>query len=96
MLLPPHHPQFFAFLWPHNLLNKRPPPRLILMLIGVQPKQGLKNIQDFKGAGAGGAGEPTPEAAMAKKKRDMKDIKSMKEKEGKKKAKAAEKVGRYT
>lgn len=58
----------------------------------AQPTQGLKNIQDFTKPGAKGAGEPTPEAAMAKKKKGIKDARSMKEREEKKKAKAAEKV----
>ena len=54
--------------------------------------QGLKNLQEFSGPGASGAAEPTPEAAIAKKKKGMKDLRSMKEREEKKKAKAAAKV----
>lgn len=49
-------------------------------------------MQEFTDPGAKGAGEPTPEAAMAKKKKSIKDTRSMKEREEKKKAKAAEKV----
>lgn len=55
--------------------------------------QGLKNLQEFSDAGASGAGEPTPEAALAKKMKDIKGMRSMKEREEKRKAKAAEKVG---
>lgn len=49
--------------------------------------QGLKNVQEFDGLAAGGLGRPTPEASLAKKK---KDIKSKKTKEDKKRARDSE------
>lgn len=87
----PPHANFSRSLCPRIVLNLNLNP-LFDMLVRARYTQGLKNLQEFSDAGASGAGEPTPEATMAKKKKAIKEMKSMKEREEKKKAKAAEKV----
>ncbi|CAM9428658.1 unnamed protein product [Ectocarpus sp. 12 AP-2014] len=58
---------------------------------------GLKNVQEFDGLAAGGSGGPTPEATLAKRKKDIKSKKSKEEKQrardSEREAKAAKKAG---